>query len=193
MKVRNYLEAKYGVGNATTLLYCEAKAFGIQYPPASGWLRLHGDIEIDSGMARRLRAALEKSDKPSAKDGLRVLDIAWLELKSSPDATGDLFLQSKAWKRLRIQALNKYGRKCQCCGASPSTGAVLNVDHVLPRRLFPALALHLDNLQVLCGDCNEGKGNWDMTDSRPGARLQPVRAVRAMRARLTGGGMGRAN
>lgn len=167
MNIRNYLEAKYGVGSATTMLYCEAKAFGIQYPPASGWLKTYGDIEIGSDMAKRLRAALTKSIKPSAKDGLRVLDIAWLELTTAPDANSDKFIHSKAWKRLRIQALNKHGRKCQCCGASPAAGAILNVDHIRPRRLFPALALHLENLQVLCSDCNEGKGNWDMTDARP--------------------------
>lgn len=27
--------------------------------------------------------------------------------------------------------------------------------------------LVLDNLQVLCGMCNKGKGNWDQTDWRP--------------------------
>lgn len=30
MKVRDYLNAKYGVG-ATSILYCEAKALGIPY------------------------------------------------------------------------------------------------------------------------------------------------------------------
>ena len=166
MKIRNYLEAKYGIGCAGSLLYVEAKVFGINGKLQSGWLKKYGDIEITSDMAKRLRSALENSKKKSAIDGIKVLDAAWLELKTTPDANSNDFLQSKAWKRLRLQALNKHGRKCQCCGASPSTGAVLNVDHVLPRRLFPQLALRIDNLQVLCGDCNEGKGNWDMTDAR---------------------------
>ena len=46
------------------------------------------------------------------------------------------------------------------------TGAVMNVDHIKPRRIYPDLALSLENLQVLCHECNHGKGNWDMTDWR---------------------------
>jgi 5-methylcytosine-specific restriction endonuclease McrA len=63
-------------------------------------------------------------------------------------------------------ALKQHGARCQCCGASPATGAVMNVDHIKPRRIYPELALEVTNLQVLCGDCNHGKGNWDMTDWR---------------------------
>lgn len=167
MRIKDYLCAKYEKKKPTTMLSCEARAFGIPYPLQTAWLSIYGDIEITSDMATRLKKGLEKSDKESAVIGLAVIEKAWLELKNMPDANSPEFLQSKAWKRLRLQALNKHGRKCQCCGASPATGAVLNVDHVLPRRLFPQLALHLDNLQVLCADCNEGKGNWDMTDARP--------------------------
>lgn len=166
MRVIDYLQAKYGVGSATTILFCEAKALGIPCPPPSGWLRAYGQTEITSDAAQRLEAALRKSTKASAIKGLEVLEAAWLTLKTKPSATSDAFLQSKAWKRLRFQALKQHGMKCQACGASPGTGAVLNVDHILPRRLFPDMALRLDNLQVLCGTCNEGKGNWDMTDAR---------------------------
>lgn len=168
MKIRDYLNAKYGNG-ATTMLYCEAKAFGIPYPLPSGWLRTYATAEINVDAAQRLRKALEKSTASSAQKGLEVLNSAWLELKRIPDSNSDEFLNSKAWKRLRFSALKKHGMKCQACGASPSTGAVLNVDHILPRRLFPESALQLENLQVLCGDCNEGKGNWDMTDARRAA------------------------
>lgn len=76
------------------------------------------------------------------------------------------FLKTFEWRKLRMQALTKYGNKCMCCGASPSTGAVINVDHIKPRKLFPTLALELSNLQILCADCNHGKGNWDSTDWR---------------------------
>lgn len=82
------------------------------------------------------------------------------------DVKTDAFLSTYEWRKVRMMALKKYGAICQCCGASPRTGAVMNVDHIKPRKLFPHLALDLDNLQVLCHECNHGKGNWDMTDWR---------------------------
>jgi 5-methylcytosine-specific restriction endonuclease McrA len=53
-----------------------------------------------------------------------------------------------------------------CCGATPQTGAVMNVDHIKPRKTYPELALSVENLQILCGECNHGKGNWNTTDWR---------------------------
>jgi hypothetical protein len=85
----------------------------------------------------------------------------------SADAKSDDFLQSFEWRKLRLKIIKKYGATCQCCGASPQTGAVINVDHIKPRKLFPNLSLDENNLQVLCNDCNHGKGNWDQTDWRP--------------------------
>jgi 5-methylcytosine-specific restriction endonuclease McrA len=82
----------------------------------------------------------------------------------------DAFLESYAWRRLRMVVLKKRGRRCECCGATPAHGARMNVDHIKPRKLFPELALVEDNLQVLCDDCNHGKGNWDQTDWRPEAQ-----------------------
>jgi len=82
------------------------------------------------------------------------------------DVTADEFLSSFQWRKVRMQALLRHGATCQCCGSSPKTGSVMNVDHVKPRKLFPALALDINNLQVLCHECNHGKGNWDMTDWR---------------------------
>jgi 5-methylcytosine-specific restriction endonuclease McrA len=83
------------------------------------------------------------------------------------DVTTTEFLSTYEWRKTRMVALKKYGARCQCCGATPATGAVIHVDHIKPRKLFPALALDVDNLQVLCHECNHGKGNWDQTDWRP--------------------------
>lgn len=79
--------------------------------------------------------------------------------KNYADVNAPEFLSSFAWRQLRFEAFQRYGRRCQCCGASPETGAVLNVDHVKPRRKFPKLALDINNLQVLCDACNHGKCN----------------------------------
>lgn len=82
------------------------------------------------------------------------------------DPTSDAFLKSFAWRRLRYQVLLKYESRCMCCGATPATGAMVNVDHIKPRKTHPHLALDFNNLQVLCSDCNHGKGNWNSTDFR---------------------------
>lgn len=78
----------------------------------------------------------------------------------------DAFFRSAEWLELRYQALKLHGRKCQCCGRSPPE-VVLNVDHIKPRIKFPELQLEISNLQVLCRDCNLGKGFKDQTDWRP--------------------------
>ena len=177
MRVIDYLRAKYRVSRPTSLLYGEAMVFGIDYPLARGWLDAHAEIEITPRMADELRAVLRKQlnatpTGPSAdlaNRALRAIDDAWLEIKSKPEPTDPEFLRSKAWHRLRYQALRACGARCQACGRSVAQGAVLNVDHIKPRRLFPQLALTLSNLQVLCSDCNAGKGNWDMTDFRSAA------------------------
>lgn len=98
-----------------------------------------------------------KSQKPNKQRPTRVAGV---------DVTTTDFLNTYEWRKVRMQALKKYGAKCMCCGATPQTGAVMNVDHIKPRKLFPNLALDINNLQVLCHDCNHGKGNWDHTDWR---------------------------
>jgi hypothetical protein len=86
--------------------------------------------------------------------------------KENKHIISDDFLRTYEWRRVRMIAIKRYGARCQCCGATPADGAVMNVDHIKPRRIFPELALDPDNLQVLCNECNHGKGNWDMTDWR---------------------------
>jgi 5-methylcytosine-specific restriction endonuclease McrA len=85
---------------------------------------------------------------------------------SGVDVASTEFLSTFEWRKLRMQALKKYGPRCMCCGATPSTGAVMNVDHIKPRKNWPSLALDIENLQILCDVCNHGKGNWDSTDWR---------------------------
>jgi 5-methylcytosine-specific restriction endonuclease McrA len=53
-----------------------------------------------------------------------------------------------------------------CCGASAKDGIRIHVDHIKPRSKYPKIELDINNLQILCDDCNIGKGNWDETDWR---------------------------
>lgn len=76
------------------------------------------------------------------------------------------FYKSYAWRRLRYDTLNKYGRRCMCCGFI-GLDRQLHVDHIKPLRKYWHLRLDPDNVQVLCEDCNHGKGNRDQTDFRP--------------------------
>jgi 5-methylcytosine-specific restriction endonuclease McrA len=96
------------------------------------------------------------------------------KVTSAPPYQGDVnsaaFLESFAWRQMRMRVIRHYGPRCMCCGATPQTGATMNVDHIKPRKTHPHLALEFDNLQVLCHECNHGKGNWDTTDWRPSAQ-----------------------
>lgn len=84
-----------------------------------------------------------------------------------PDSAAPVpFYQSDAWREVRYRALKREGGACQCCGARAQPGKPLHVDHIRPRSKFPALALEISNLQVLCADCNLGKRDWDQTDWR---------------------------
>lgn len=75
------------------------------------------------------------------------------------------FYASEQWRTLRFEALQKYGRQCQCCGRRPPA-VVLHVDHIKPRSRYPQLQLQLNNLQILCEDCNLGKSNKSSVDFR---------------------------
>lgn len=77
----------------------------------------------------------------------------------------DVADRPQVWSKLRLDTLERYGRRCLCCGATPDI-ARIEVDHIKPRDQYPHLAMDLDNLQVLCVDCNKGKGA-QIIDYRP--------------------------
>jgi 5-methylcytosine-specific restriction endonuclease McrA len=117
------------------------------------------------------------SQKPTrSRQSLRALKKAqqkkkWAEYKATcrPELKiGHLnFYDSPEWLRLRYEAFERYGNKCNCCGATyQSCGKPLHVDHIKPRSLFPELELTIENIQILCHDCNIGKSNRFSTDWR---------------------------
>lgn len=96
--------------------------------------------------------------KPNAKYPLTALEAS----------STDDFYNSVPWLDVRRQVLTAYGRRCMCCGATPDNpkGTMIVVDHIKPMRTHKELALDFNNMQVLCSDCNRGKGHWDTTDYR---------------------------
>jgi 5-methylcytosine-specific restriction endonuclease McrA len=80
----------------------------------------------------------------------------------------DEFYRSWEWRTVRMVILKKHGHRCQSCGAKPSAGndVVLTVDHIKPISKHWEIRLDPSNLQVLCDECNMGKGAWDETDYR---------------------------
>ena len=93
------------------------------------------------------------------------------------DVRSKEFLKTYTWTRLRMHALNLYGRKCMCCGATPDDGAVMNIDHIKPRLTHPELALDIRNTQTACADCNKGKCNEFDTDWRTPAQVAAAAAL----------------
>lgn len=87
------------------------------------------------------------------------------------------FYASWEWKRLSYDVKQERGRICECCGARPPK-AVIHTDHIKPLRKYWHLRLERTNMQVLCEDCNMGKGSRDETDfrllnARDGAPYEP--------------------
>lgn len=70
------------------------------------------------------------------------------------------------WQQVRFEALRASNGVCCLCGATPSSGTTMHVDHIKPKSLYPELVFEPSNLQVLCAECNMGKGNRSEDDFR---------------------------
>lgn len=148
---------------SNVLTRAEALVLGISWPLRNKWVKHYPGV-IDLAMYQHLK------DARKVKITKRARRLEAAGRVTAPlfqcFAASDEFLNSYEWRKLRMVALELYGPVCMACGATPKTGAVVNVDHIKPRRLYPGLALELGNLQVLCHQCNHGKGNWSMRDWR---------------------------
>lgn len=61
---------------------------------------------------------------------------------------------------LRFKILARDNFTCQYCGRNvKDDGVKLQVDHILPKSIFPQLAKDKSNLITSCRECNLGKSN----------------------------------
>lgn len=77
------------------------------------------------------------------------------------------------WQQWRTRQLDRQNWRCGCCGQAMAFGEKIylangdfelqpdhpTVDHILPKSLFPNLALDKQNLVMLCWACNQRKSN----------------------------------
>lgn len=88
--------------------------------------------------------------------------------KYKPGMGKDFYL-TREWRSLRWEVLSTSDGSCVMCGATKkSSGIAMHVDHIFPRSTNPYLELVKSNLQILCADCNIGKGKetWQPIDAR---------------------------
>lgn len=121
----------------------------------------HSGAADDAALGRALESVKGKLSQRKPKAPISYPGPAPTERIADTD-----FFGSRRWKELRYLAIKQNGRKCLACGNGPHNGKGLHVDHIKPRIKYPALQWEIGNLQVLCEDCNIGKGIWDDTDWR---------------------------
>lgn len=156
------------VKKARRLAIAALRARGFKVSPSAGRI----------GVARMLGLSVPPFDKAAAGRAL-VAYFSKPENKVRRD-----FYHSREWREVRYKALLRSDGRCECCGSGKAQGAVLHVDHIKPRSKFPSMELALENLQVLCLDCNKGKSNTDQTDwrhSRVASEFSEAAAARKLR------------
>jgi hypothetical protein len=78
------------------------------------------------------------------------------------------YMSSANWKYLRETVLKIQGDRCLCCGKASKN---MHIDHIKPKSIYPHLEFMVDNLQVLCPDCNRAKSYTRETDYRKSDHL----------------------
>jgi len=67
------------------------------------------------------------------------------------------FYGSPAWKAARRSVLIKAGYRCSACGTPVAGKGQARVDHIVPVKQRPDLALSPANLRVLCVPCDNAR------------------------------------
>lgn len=73
----------------------------------------------------------------------------------------DPFYRSSAWWKVRQKVMQRDRFTCTNCGADVRGKGEGRVDHILPRKDRPDLALDEGNLRTLCVACDNARHHWD--------------------------------
>lgn len=127
-------------------------------------------IQMAKGLPHRMDELI-----PKLSDWLRK-DISESPVRKNSPVTDDITLQAtkaaetkiRVMPALRWQVFQRDQWKCVACGRNSHDGAILHVDHIVPRSRGGRDVL--ENFQTLCDVCNIGKSNRDATDLRSKAR-----------------------
>lgn len=119
--------------------------------------------EAMAGMVRTLDRAHRLTIKQVKE--LQTLVSGLSEVVCQALGNGEIY-STPLWDRLRYEVLERDGRQCAACKSTDVDGVGIHVDHIHPVSKRPDLAFNIDNLQVLCGQCNRGKSNRFETDWR---------------------------
>jgi len=138
-------------------------------------LKLLGRIESKPGLSEddyfraTMSVAHRMANKQQAKQ-LRMVEkktgLQYADQLVFANSSASVFYHTPEWVALRYRALERYGNLCFACGRGPKSGVIIHVDHIKPRSLHPNLAFDIENLQILCEDCNKGKSNKFQKDWR---------------------------
>ena len=140
------------------------------------WIKA-GHRKLPSDYASLPMPSIDRCNRPAAKPVVRSSASPVPRKRprhpSAPTvAAKEAFYKSWEWRTVRMEVLKQQGAACKCCGARPGDRTVAGgivrvvVDHIKPLSKFWSLRLDRANLQVLCDECNQGKGAWDQTDWR---------------------------
>jgi hypothetical protein len=129
------------------------------------WTRLGRQPKYDD-LTKEISKYSSGTYEKRFKGWMRALEafVAWANEETAVPATsliqrGGRQSPRQANWRQRAIVLMRDGAKCRLCGASPQSGAKLHVDHIVPWSRGGETVI--ENLQVLCEQCNIGKSNVD--------------------------------
>ncbi len=123
-------------------------------------------IQIAKGLPHRLDTLIAKLSEwlRQHEDGIEMEGDLSLPDEIRANASKLAENKTRVMPALRWQVFQRDEWQCVACGQNSHGGAILHVDHIVPRSRGGHDAL--SNFQTLCAICNIGKSNRDATDLR---------------------------